>query len=260
MYIRGTHQEADLRVLRRLIHENPLGMLTTGIQSQTHPFLQTSHIPFLLDVADPSSTTETGRLRGHLARVNPQSKAVIDNLSADPSLGNVLEHEVLVIFNRQNHHYITPKFYVESKPETGKVVPTWNYAAVQAYGKARFYFDSKADETGQFLNKQIRDLSHHNEANIMGYTGEDGKKAEWTVEQAPSNYIDLLKKAIIGVEIDIERLEGKFKMSQEMSEGDRVGVIEGLAELGSEAAQEVSNTVQERHEMEKAKKAAKASA
>ena len=257
MYIRGTHAEPDLRVLRRLIQENPLGMLTTAIKSPAHPFLQTSHVPFVLDVDDPSSATERGRLRGHMARANPQAKAAADSLAADPSLAGVLEHEV--VFTRPEHHYVTPKFYVETKPETGKVVPTWNYAAVQAYGRARFYVDGKADETGAYLDKQIRDLTRHNETETMGYTGKDGNPDGWTVEQAPANYIELLKKAIVGVEIEIDRLEGKFKMSQEMGEGDREGVIAGMAAVGTDASRAVSDMVRERHEAAKAAKASKAS-
>ncbi|KAF4980650.1 hypothetical protein FZEAL_3399 [Fusarium zealandicum] len=75
MYIRDAHAETDLGVLRRLIHENPLGILTTGIKSPMYSLLQSSHISFLLDVQDQSSETELGYLRRHMARQNPQSKA-----------------------------------------------------------------------------------------------------------------------------------------------------------------------------------------
>ncbi|KAH6896539.1 transcriptional regulator PAI 2-type [Thelonectria olida] len=248
MYLRGVHAETDLRVLRRLIHENPLGLLTTGIQSTKHPFLQTSHIPFVLDVEDESSETELGRLRGHLAKQNPQSKAIIDNLTENPGLNSTLEQEVLVLFNAPAHHYVTPKFYTETKPATGKVVPTWNYAAAQAYGKARIFFDSKAQETGDFLAQQIQDISHHSETSLMDHTGED-RPEEWLVSDAPEGFVNLLKKNIIGIEITIDRLEGKFKMSQEMGKGDRQGVIDGFASVGSAAAQGVSDTVRQRGEL-----------
>ncbi|KAM3075967.1 hypothetical protein ACMFMF_005313 [Clarireedia jacksonii] len=249
MYIRAVHAEAELRILRKLICDNPLGMLTTAIRSPTFPLLQTSHIPFILDVKDDSSATELGRLRGHLARQNPQSKAMIEALTANPGLKNVLEEEVLVIFNGPAHHYVTPKFYTETKPATGKVAPTWNYAAVQVYGKARIYFDSSSEETSSFLQKQIEDLSHDNETKIMGHTGEAGRPSEWKVSDAPERYVQLLKKNIIGIEIEVERLEGKFKMSQEMGKGDREGVIQGFANIDSDAAQWISETVKARSDL-----------
>jgi transcriptional regulator len=246
MYIRAVHAEADLAVLRALIRDNPLGMLTTAIRSPTYPFLQTSHIPFVLDDDNGTGNKTQGRLRGHLARQNPHSKAMIETLTNKPTEGNMLEEEVLVIFNAPAHHYITPKFYTKTKPETGKVVPTWNYAAAQVYGKAKIYFDSKSEETSSFLGQQIRDLSHHNETHVMGYTGEAGRPSEWKVSDAPERYIDLLQKAIVGIEITIDRLEGKFKMSQEMGEEDRQGVADGLGNLSTDAAQWVSKTVQAR--------------
>ncbi|SPO02614.1 probable transcriptional regulator [Cephalotrichum gorgonifer] len=248
MYIRADHAEAEIRVLRHIIRENPLGMLTTGIRSTTYPFLQSSHIPFVLDVHDESSETELGCLRGHLARANPQSKAFIETLTSEPQPGNTLEDEVLVIFTVGAHHYVTPKFYTETKPASGKVVPTWNYTAVQAYGKAKIYFDSKVDETSCFLDKQISDLSHHNETTTMGFTG-GGRPTEWKVSDAPERYIEILKKNIIGIQISIERLEGKFKMSQELSEGDRDGVVKGFASLGSDVGQDMSRMVKLRGEL-----------
>ncbi|KAF7554851.1 hypothetical protein G7Z17_g2586 [Cylindrodendrum hubeiense] len=220
MYIRAAHAEADIRILRRLIHDNPW---------------------------DESSETELGHLRGHLARQNPQSKAIIDALTSNPAL-NTLEQEVLVIFSVPTHHYITPKFYVDTKPTTGKVVPTWNYAAAQVYGKAKVFFDSASEETSTFLQKQIQDLTHHSETTIMGYTGAD-RPTEWTVSDAPERYVDILKKNIVGIEITIERLEGKFKMSQEMKKEDREGVIKGLGDFDSDAAQEVSKIVQHRSDL-----------
>ncbi|KAK9458706.1 transcriptional regulator [Lipomyces oligophaga] len=228
MYIRSAHAEADLRL---------------------YPFLQSSHISFILDVQDRSSETELGCLRGHLARANPQSKAIIDTLTASPQLNNILEDEVLVIFSVAAHHYVTPKFYTETKPTSGKVVPTWNYAAVQAYGRARVYFDSKSEYTSAFLQQQISDLSHHNETTTMGYTGGD-KPTEWKVSDAPERYIEIMKKNIIGIEIEIKRLEGKFKMSQELSQGDREGVIHGFESLNNEVGREVSRLVELRGDLE----------
>lgn len=255
MHLKVPHGETDLRVLRKLVRENPLGLITTAISSPNFPLLQTSHIPFLLDVQDESSETELGRLRGHMTRVNPQSKAMIEALTENPQLNNVIEQDVLVIFNSPVQHYITPKWYTETKPTTGKVVPTWNYAAAEVYGRARIFFDTKAPETGAFLAQQIRDLSYHAETQVMGFTGGD-KPTDWKVSDAPERFVDLLQKSIIGVEIEITRMGGKFKMSQEMSVGDREGVVKGLGRLEDDTAQEASRLVKQRGELKDAKKTA----
>ncbi|KAH7163477.1 putative FMN-binding domain-containing protein [Dactylonectria estremocensis] len=255
MHLRSDHAEKDLRVLRKLIRENPLGLMTTAIPSTTYDFLQSSHIPFVLDIEDESSETELGRLRCHMARQNPQSKAMIEHLTANPALGNVVEQDVIIIFTSPVQHYVTSKFYTETKLGSGKVVPTWNYAAAQVYGRARVFFDTKSDETSEYLQKQMEDLSHQSETQIMGFTGGENP-VEWKVSDAPSKYVELLKKAIIGVEITITRLEGKFKMSQEMGVGDREGVVKGFAKLDSETGQAMSKLVKERWEIKDAAKAA----
>ncbi len=259
MYLRSDHADADTATLRKLIRENPLGIITTALPSDNFPLLQCSHIPFLLDIQDETSETETGVLRGHMARANPHSKALAEAAQAAAAAGSsdgYLEQEVLVLFNFPAHHYVTPQFYTETKPDTGKVVPTWNYAAAQVYGKIRVHHDSKSDEAGRFLGQQIADLSDMSERSIMGYTGGEGKGA-WKVTDAPEKYVALLKKAIIGIEIRVDRLEGKFKMSQEMSEGDRAGVAAGFRALGSELGTKMAETVDERSELKKARQAAK---
>jgi transcriptional regulator len=78
---------------------------------------------------------------------------MMDTLVASGTSTNTLEQEVLVLFTATSHHYVTPKFYTETKPVTAKVVPTWNYSAVQGYGRATLYFDSKSDVTSEFLSK-----------------------------------------------------------------------------------------------------------
>ena len=83
----------------------------------------------------------------------------------------------------------------------------------------------------------------------MGHTGEAGRPPAWEVSDAPASYVELLKKNIIGIEIKIDRLQGKFKMSQEMGEGDRKGVIEGFDSLGTDVGKGISQTVKERAEM-----------
>jgi transcriptional regulator len=115
------------------------------------------------------------------------------------------------------------------------------------------YYDAKTPETGAFLAKQLHDLSQHTEKSIMGYTG--GEKPEpWKVSDAPESYTDLLKKNIVGIEIRITKLQGKFKMSQEMRPGDREGVIQGFAKLGGDTGVAISNLVKERGELRDAKK------
>lgn len=262
MYLRAIHADASTKALRQLIRENPLGILTTAISSPNYPLMQCTHIPFLIDVENNDSETEFGVLRGHLARQNPHSKAMIEAVEARAAAGNpdnMIEQEAMVLFTLPANHYVTPKFYTETKPATGKVVPTWNYAAAQVYGKAKIYCDSKADETGAFLSRQVADLSQHAETQIMGHTGTGSAPGAWKVSDAPDNYIKLLQKNIIGIEITIDRLEGKFKMSQEMSEGDRAGVAAGFDGLGSDVGTQVAEIVRERGEMKAAKAAAKAS-
>ncbi len=250
MYLREAHVEHSIPALRQLIRDNPLGILTSAIPSPTYPLLQSSHIPFLLDVDDDSSATELGRLRGHLARQNPHSKAMIEALLASSS--SFLSDEVLVLFTSPVQHYVTPKFYVETKPVTGKVVPTWNYAAAQVYGRAKVYFDSHDDETAAFLARQIDDLSTMAERDIMYHTGEQGRPAPWRVADAPEGYIGLMRKNIVGIEIVVERLEGKFKMSQELKEGDRDGVVHGFRALGSDIGNDMAELVKTRSELKKA--------
>lgn len=260
MYLRAVHAEADIKVLQEFIKKNPLGIFTTAIKSSNFPLIQATHIPFVLDVpetdeaskdSDPDNTQAYyGLLRGHLARANPHAKALMEAISAaqnevnDASLIE-LPDEVMVLFNGAAHHYVTPKFYVESKPADGKVVPTWNYSAVQAYGKIRIYCDSRSEQTSSFLQKQVGDLSSHAETSIMGYTGGE-KPAAWSVSDAPVPYIDVMKKAIIGFDIRIHRLAGKYKMSQESSQGDREGVINGFNALGSDVGRDIAQLVKER--------------
>ncbi|ATY59403.1 FMN-binding split barrel [Cordyceps militaris] len=258
MYLRSDHADADVATLRRLIRENPLGILTTALPSDSFPLLQSSHIPFLLDVEDESSETEQGVLRGHMARANPHSKALVEAATAaGASSDGSLPHEVLVLFNSPVQHYVTPKFYTETKPATGKVVPTWNYAAAQVYGRITVHHDTASSAAAaRFLSKQLADLSDMSERAIMGYTGEGAAPTAWKVADAPDRYTALLSKAIIGIEITIDRLQGKFKMSQEMGDGDRAGVVAGFRGLGTELGDRMAATVEERAELKKARKAA----
>ncbi|KAF5337658.1 hypothetical protein D9758_012996 [Tetrapyrgos nigripes] len=262
MYLRAVHAEQDIPTLRAFIRENPLGILTTTIEpsSPSDHFIQSSHIPFILDVSDDESPTELGKLRGHMARANPQTKAMIAELtsraSADSSSSSktcTLSKEVLVLFNGPVHHYVTPKFYKQTKPTTGKVVPTWDYAAVQVYGRVTIYHDTQDDETDAFISRAISDLTSFSETTQTGRGVEHGEP--WGVEDSPETYVALLKKAIIGIEIEITDIGGKWKMSQEMKGGDHEGVIEGFEAMGSEAGKAMAETVRQRGKLADEKKA-----
>ncbi|EKM58814.1 uncharacterized protein PHACADRAFT_248894 [Phanerochaete carnosa HHB-10118-sp] len=249
MYIRPVHAEHHLPTLHAFVRSNPLGILTTAIDSSSHHFLQSSHIPWLLD---DGGAQGLGVLRGHIARANPQAKVIIEELTNGPSQASAprLQKDVLVLFNGPAHHYVTPKFYTETKPSTGKVVPTWDYAAVQVYGRATVYFDTTDPATDAYLTKQVSDLSQFAEGTLMGYN------SPWKVSDAPSNYIELLKKAIIGIEIEITDIAGRWKMGQELPEGDREGVVKGFEQLGTPVAQIMAQTVRERAELAEARKKA----
>ena len=142
---------------------------------------------------------EFGVLYGHLARANPQwQKAAVG--------------EAMILFNGPDA-YVTPSWY-ETKRETGKVVPTWNYQAVHAYGPAEFF-----DDPERLLDAVTRLTNLH-----------EGTRAQpWAVDDAPSEFVRAQLRGIVGLRIPITRLEGKRKMSQNRSLADRRGVAEGLS-------------------------------
>lgn len=211
MYIPASFAERDLPTLFAFIEAHPLATLVTNAPSQG--FLAT-HLPLVLDRASGPS----GTLVGHVARANPHSRGIAAEIS-----------EALVVFTGPDA-YITPMWYA-TKRETGKVVPTWNYIAVHAYGTLRLRDDP------EFLRAHLEALTRRHEATRTG---------EWHVSDAPDEFIAQQMKAIIGVEITIDRLEGKWKMSQNRSSADIDGVVEGLR--GSKVPQDhaVAAIVQER--------------
>lgn len=255
MHLRPDHTVRDLPTLHAFIRKHPLGVLTTSLPSENFPTLQCSHIPWVLDSECPeqsnSDTPFLGVLRGHIARQNPQSKAMVESVTtaqSDPQerKGATLPGDVLIVFTSPVEHYITPHFYTESKPATGKVAPTWNYATVQVYGRATIYHDPKDEATGVFLDTQLPDLARLGEEGVMGYRNDGGDKdqlAPWTIEDAPPQYIALLKKNIVGMHVDITRIEGRFKVSQERPVKDQAGVVEGLEKMGSGRATEMAGFV-----------------
>jgi transcriptional regulator len=230
MYLREVHAEKSIPALQAFIQQNPLGIFTTALASPNFPLLQCTHIPWVYDIDVDNGSL--GELRGHLARNNPHAKALLEAIKASDS--SELQDEVMILFNAPHHSYVTPQFYVQSKPADGKVVPTWNYAAAQVYGRATIY-----STDSEFILKQVNDLTDQEEAR-------EGKSEVWKVADAPEKYIQILSKAIIGIKIDVTRLEGKYKMSQESSREDRQGVIDGFEARQTELGRAIAKTVRER--------------
>jgi transcriptional regulator len=193
MYIPRANHENRIPVLHKLIEDQPFASLVTMGSSG----LFASHIPMVLE-----QNGIMGQLRGHISRANTQWR------DYTPSV------EALAIFSGPQH-YITPNWYPE-KQETGKVVPTWNYVVVHAYGYLKII------EDGEWLMAHLASLTNIHEA---------ASPVPWEIADAPADYIASLAKGIVGLEITIERLEGKWKVSQNRSEQDRSGVASGLAEL-----------------------------
>ena len=211
MYTPHSFAEDDLSTLFSFIEEHPLAAVVTGSMAEG---LLATHLPLVLDRASGAR----GTLIGHFARANPHSRA----LTGGPL-------EALVIFTGPNA-YITPEWY-RTKEETGRVVPTWNYVAVHAYGVLRLNDDPRS------LRDHLEMLTHRHEAD---------RARPWHVTDAPEDYIAQQMKAIVRVDLQIDRLEGKWKMSQNRSDADIAGVIRGLGASHSANDQAVAAIVSER--------------
>jgi transcriptional regulator len=170
-----------------------------------------SHVPIELD-PEPAPW---GTIRCHLARPNPHAQSIADG------------QELLLIFQGPQG-YVTPNWY-PSKRETGKVVPTWNYVAVHAYGTATTFEDVAA------LRAHLGALTKRFEA---------GSAVPWRIDDAPADYIDGMCRAIIGIEIRLTRIEGKWKLSQNRPLHDRLGVIAGLRAQSGEARLKMAEMVE----------------
>jgi transcriptional regulator len=191
MYQPAAHRENRLEVQQAFIHAHPLGILVTvGAGGLT-----ANALPFLLD----SARGANGTLLAHCARANPQWH------DHDPSVGP------LVIFQGPQA-YITPSWYPE-KSLHGKVVPTWNYISVHVYGALTVRDDPA------WLRWQIGALTEKMEKR---------RAAPWSIDDAPRSFIDALIQNIVGLEIEILRIEGKWKLSQNRSKADQAGVAAGL--------------------------------
>lgn len=190
MYVPRHFEETRVDVMHALIDAHPLGALVRAAEQG----LDADHIPF--DIAPPTSEAPLGMLRAHVARANPLWRE---------------GGEVMVLFQGPSA-YIPAEFY-EQKTQTGKVVPTWNYAVVHAHGRMR------AIEDAQWLLALVQRLTDRHEAS---------RPAPWKVKNAPSDYIDRMLKAIVGIEIPITRLSGKWKLEQDCSRQDQARIIAGL--------------------------------
>jgi transcriptional regulator len=208
MYQPPHFREDRIEVQHDLIRVHPLGLLITAGPSG----LLANPIPFLVD----SEESARGTLRCHLARANPQWREL------------AAVEQCLVVFQGPQE-YVSPSWYA-TKRETGKVVPTWNYVTVHAWGRPSVVDDAT------WLRRQIEDLTRLKEGTRL---------APWQVDDAPAAYVASQMKAIVGVEIPIERIEGKWKVSQNRPEADRAGVVSALRG-GGEHAEMMASLVAER--------------
>jgi len=208
MHLPRHFEESRVDVMHALIREHPLGTLVT-VGSDG---LNANHIPIEVD-PDP---VPFGTLRGHVARANP----VWRDYAADI--------EALVIFQGPAG-YVTPSWY-PTKRESGKVVPTYNYAVVHAYGPMRIVEDAA------WLRNLVGQLTARFEAT---------RREPWQVTDAPASYIDAQLRAIVGIEIPITRLLGKWKMSQNRSEADRASVLQALLAADDPVAAALAREMQQ---------------
>ncbi|MFA7413461.1 MAG: FMN-binding negative transcriptional regulator [Rhizobium sp.] len=206
MYQPPHFREERLDVQHALIRDHPLGLLISSGEDG----LMANPIPFRLAKADEG----LGTLQAHMARANPQWRALAKGA------------EVLIVFQGADH-YITPSWY-ETKRETGKVVPTWNYAIVQVRGRVRVIEDS------QWIRAQVDRLTD----------GHEGKRMiPWAVGDAPDDFITAQLKGIVGIEVQITAIEGKWKVSQNRGEPDRRGVADGLTAESTDEAVSMADLV-----------------
>jgi transcriptional regulator len=206
MYIPKHFEETRVETLHDLIRAHPLAALVT----LTRDGLDANHLPFEID----PEPRPFGTLRGHVARANSLWRNVRPDL------------EALAIFQGPEA-YISPSWY-PTKQETGKVVPTWNYAVVHVHGPLRVIEDR------EWLRAFVERLTNRHEA---------GRRDPWQVTDAPADYVDRQLGAIVGLEMSVTRLIGKWKVSQNRPPHDQDGVVEGLAHEGRESATAMADLV-----------------
>lgn len=211
VYIPKQFEESRVDVMHDLIRTYPLATVVTHSKNG----LSANHIPLHLS----KLRGEFGGLWGHVARANPMLADIVDDV------------ESLAIFHGPDA-YISPSWYA-TKKEAGKVVPTWNYAAVHAYGILRVVDDAS------WLRTQLEALTFENEAGFL---------EPWSVSDAPPDYIDRIASAIVGVEMVVTRLLGKWKVSQNQPIQNRDSVVSGLRASDSSAQIAVAALVEKAKE------------
>lgn len=207
MYLPKHFEESRVDVMHDLIRAHPLATLVTLASSG----LVANHIP-LQCVSDSSSL---GTLQGHVARANPLWRDFNEEL------------EVLAIFQGAEG-YISPSWYA-TKKETGKVVPTWNYAVVHAHGTLRIIDDAN------WVRAQIEALTTQNEAAFA---------QPWSVADAPRDYTDKMISAVVGIEILITRLSGKWKVSQNQPPANQTSVVKALRGKGGDCSKMMAELIE----------------
>ncbi len=195
MYLPAQFEQPDIEVMHELIRNRPLATLVTlGANG-----INANHIPLHLE----PTPEPFGVLCGHIARANPLWRDLVSNV------------ETLAIFHGPDA-YISPSWYA-TKQEAGKVVPTWNYAVVHAYGSLRIIDDAV------WVRTQLEALTQQNEAAFP---------ESWAVSDAPEDFTEKLLGAVVGIEMVITRLTGKWKVSQNQPPQNRHSVIQGLNASG----------------------------
>ncbi|NRF67867.1 FMN-binding negative transcriptional regulator [Aquincola sp. S2] len=197
MYLQKQFEERRPEVLHQLLAAHPFGLLVR----QGPAGLVADALPWLIE----PGPTPAGTLVGHVARANPLWRELADG------------DQVLVVFQGPQA-YVSPGWY-PSKAEHGKVVPTWNYAMVQARGRVQIHDDPAA------VRAIVERLSARHEG---------GRPRPWTLDDAPPDFMDSLLQMIVGVRIPLDSLTGKFKLSQNRAASDRAGVRDGLVADGGD--------------------------
>lgn len=207
MYIPKAFEQTDIATLHDFIRNRQFGTIV----ALTSDGLVANHIPFVLE----SAPAPFGMLRGHVARANPLWREYSNDADA------------LAVVSGDDA-YISPTWY-PTKRDTAKVVPTWNYIVVHAYGHLRFVDDP------EWLRAHLEALTDQQEV---------GRHPRWHVSDAPSDFIEQIAKGVVGLELSISRLEGKWKLSQNQVPADRAGVIGGLRSQGTQPASRIADAMQ----------------
>lgn len=200
MYLPKHFAVDDPALLAQLIAEYPLATIVANLNDQ----FEVNHLPLML-------SADRSKLYGHIARVNPLVKVAGSTQTA-----------VTAIFNGPNA-YVTPAWY-PSKKETGKVVPTWNYAVVHAQGNIKLIEDP------QWLRSHVAQMTNIHEPTYQ---------SNWNLDDAPEDYVQMMLKAIVGIEIEVHSLTGKFKLSQNRPPEDYAAVVETIDKSPQEILQEM---------------------